>query len=48
MRRQNKERLLDMEEFTVRMDVPMEHMQNLFGKCDSYIRKIEEILALLS
>ena len=33
-----------MEEFTVRMDVPMEHMQNLFGDCDSYIKKIEDDL----
>lgn len=47
MRRQNKERLLDMEEFTVRMDVSMEHMQNLFGKCDSYIRKIEDNLGVV-
>lgn len=31
-----------MEEFTVGMEVPVEHMQNLFGKCDSYIRKIED------
>ncbi len=36
-----------MEEFTVRMDVPMEHMQNLFGKCDSYIRKIEDSLGVV-
>lgn len=33
-----------MGEFTVSMDVPVEHMQNIFGKCDSYIRKIEDDL----
>ncbi len=33
-----------MGEFTVSIDVPVEHMQNLFGKCDSYIRKIEDDL----
>ena len=30
-----------MGEFTVSIDVPVEHMQNLFGSHDSYIRKIE-------
>ena len=33
-----------MEEFTVSIDVPVEHMQNLFGRHDSYIRKIEDDL----
>lgn len=33
-----------MGEFTVSMDVPVAHMQNLFGKGDSYIRKIEDDL----
>lgn len=36
-----------MEEFTVRMDVPVEHMQNLFGECDSYIKKIEDDLHVM-
>ena len=31
-----------MNEFTIRMDVPMEHMQNLFGEYDSHIKKIEK------
>ncbi|MCH5256311.1 MAG: PhoH family protein [Lachnospiraceae bacterium] len=31
-----------MNEFTIRMDVPMEHMQNLFGEYDAYIKKIEK------
>lgn len=31
-----------MEAFTVKMDVSVEHMQNLFGKMDENIRKIEE------
>ncbi len=31
-----------MEEVTFTMDVPVEHMQNLFGSCDAYIRKIED------
>lgn len=33
-----------MEDFTVSIDVPVEHMQNLFGNHDSYIRKIENDL----
>ena len=36
-----------MEEFTISIDVPVEHMQNLFGKCDSYIRKIEDDLQVM-
>ena len=31
-----------MDEFTTRMDVPMEHMQNLFGEYDTYIKKLEK------
>ncbi len=31
-----------MNEFTVKMDVPMEHMQNLFGEYDTFIKKIEK------
>ena len=31
-----------MNEFTIRMDVPMEHMKNLFGEYDAYIKKIEK------
>ncbi|MCM1242620.1 MAG: PhoH family protein, partial [Roseburia sp.] len=30
-----------MDEFTVKMDVPAQHMQNLFGEYDMYIRKLE-------
>ncbi len=30
-----------MDEFTIKMDVPMEHMQNLFGEYDTYIKKLE-------
>lgn len=33
-----------MGDFTVSIDVPIEHMQNLFGRHDSYIRKIEDDL----
>ena len=33
-----------MEDFTVSIDVPVVHMQNLFGSHDSYIRKIEDDL----
>ena len=36
-----------MEEFTVSIDVPVEHMQNLFGSHDSYIRKIEDDLHVM-
>ncbi len=36
-----------MEEYTVSMDVPVAHMQNLFGECDSYIRKIEDQLHVM-
>lgn len=31
-----------MEDFSVKMDVPMEHMQNLFGEYDAYIKKLED------
>lgn len=31
-----------MDEFTISLDMPVEHMQNLFGKRDSYIKKIED------
>ncbi|MBD5520446.1 MAG: PhoH family protein [Lachnospiraceae bacterium] len=31
-----------MNEFTIRMDLPMEHMKNLFGEYDAYIKKIEK------
>lgn len=33
-----------MEDFTISIDVPVAHMQNLFGNHDSYIRKIEDDL----
>lgn len=33
---------ITMEEFEYRINVPMEHMQNIFGQQDNYIRKIEE------
>lgn len=33
-----------MDEFVIKMNVPMEHMQNVFGQYDSYIRKIEDEL----
>ncbi len=33
-----------MEAFSVSIDVPVEHMQNLFGEFDSHIKKIEEQL----
>ena len=33
-----------MEDFTVKLDISMEHMQNLFGSNDSHIRKIEDDL----
>lgn len=36
-----------MGEFTVSIDVPVEHMRNLFGSHDSYIRKIEEDLRVV-
>lgn len=36
-----------MGEFTVSIDVPVEHMQNLFGRQDSYIRKIEDDLHVM-
>lgn len=29
------------------IDVPVEHMQNLFGRCDAYIRKIEDDLQVM-
>ena len=36
-----------MGEFTVSIDVPVEHMRNLFGSHDSYIRKIEDDLQVM-
>ena len=33
-----------MSDFTVKMNVPVEHMQNVFGKCDCYVKKIEQDL----
>ena len=33
-----------MDEFTVKMSVPIEHMRNVFGEYDSYIKKIEKEL----
>ena len=33
-----------MEAFTVSIDVPVEHMQNLFGEFDSHIKRIENDL----
>lgn len=35
-----------MEEFTLKMSVPVEHMRNVFGQYDSYIRKIENTLSV--
>ena len=36
-----------MGEFTVSIDVPVEHMRNLFGSHDAYIRKIEDDLQVM-
>lgn len=36
-----------MGEYTVSIDVPVEHMQNLFGRHDAYIRKIEDDLHVM-
>lgn len=36
-----------MGEFTISIDVPVEHMRNLFGSHDSYIRKIEDDLQVM-
>ncbi|MDR2889138.1 MAG: PhoH family protein [Lachnospiraceae bacterium] len=33
-----------MEQFETRMQLPIEHMQNIFGRHDNYIRKIENDL----
>ncbi|MCM1088250.1 MAG: PhoH family protein [Muribaculaceae bacterium] len=30
-----------MDKFTLQIDIPMEHMQNLFGEYDTYLKKIE-------
>lgn len=35
-----------MDEFTLKMSVPTEHMRNVFGEYDSYIRKIEKELCV--
>ncbi len=36
-----------MGEYTVSIDVPVVHMQNLFGKFDSHIKKIEDDLQVM-
>lgn len=36
-----------MDTFTISIDMPVEHMQNLFGKGDAYIRKIEDDLHVM-
>ncbi len=36
-----------MDEFTLKMSVPTEHMQNVFGQYDAYIRKIENELSVM-
>ena len=36
-----------MEAFTVSMDVPVEHMRNLFGEFDSHIKRIENDLDVM-
>ncbi len=36
-----------MEQFTISIDMPVEHMQNLFGRHDTHIRKIEEDLHVM-
>lgn len=35
-----------MDEFTFRMSVPAEHIRNVFGEYDSYVRKIEKELSV--
>ena len=36
-----------MGEFTVSIDASVEHMRNLFGERDAYIRKIEDDLGVM-
>ena len=36
-----------MDEFTMSIDMPVEHMQNLFGREDAHIRKIEDDLHVM-
>lgn len=36
-----------MDEFTVKMSIPAEHMRNVFGEYDSYIKKIENELQVV-
>ena len=33
-----------MEQFTLKIAVPAEHIRNVFGEYDSYVRKIEREL----
>lgn len=35
-----------MDEFTIRLSLPAEHMQNVFGEYDNYVRKIEKELSV--
>lgn len=36
-----------MEEFHIGLQIPTEHMQNIFGNYDSYIRQIEDDLQVV-
>lgn len=36
-----------MDAFTVSIDVPVEHMRNLFGEFDSHIKRIENDLHVM-
>ena len=35
-----------MDEFTVKLSVPAEHIRNVFGEYDAYVRKIEKELSV--
>ena len=35
-----------MDEFTLKLSVPAEHMRNVFGEYDSFIKKIEKELSV--
>ena len=36
-----------MDAFTINIEMPVEHMQNLFGRKDAYIKKIEDDLHVM-
>ena len=37
-----------MSEITIKMDMPIEHMQKIFGMQDAYLKKLEKDFQVIS